>query len=175
MSILPDSRYEKIHTGSAIEVQRLQAILEENSIPSIIRNDNESAKLAGYALASLDQSRLLVDKEHLVRAKHLVSSTLEDFDHNRISDEDLENLSQEKPVPEKVIEEKISPAPAAPKPSKGLLLFYVGYLFYAAWRLYPMITGAEEFSIWRILITGGLSVYCIYMLVNYFNSKKAPA
>lgn len=172
MSILPDSRYEKIHTGSAIEIQRLQSILEENGIPAIIRNDNESAKLAGYALASPDSSRILVDKEYVVKAKHLIATALDDFEHNRISDEDLENLAQEKPVHEKVITKNTNLKPKAPKPSKGLLLFYVAYLVYAGWRFYPMIIGSEEFSPWRLLITGGLSLYCIFKLVTFFKTTS---
>lgn len=176
MAILPDSRYEKIHTGSAIEIQRLQAILEEKGIPVIIRNDNESAKLAGYALASPDSSRILVDKDYLVKAKHLVASALNDFDQNRIPDQELEQLAQQKPVHEKLVSTNTNlKKPKAPKPPNGLLLFYVAYLVYAGWRFYPMIIGTEEFSIWRVGITGALSLYCIYKLVSYYNTVKSDA
>lgn len=170
MSLLPNSRYEKVHTGSAIEVQRLQSILEENSIQTIVRNDNESAKLAGYALASLDSSRILVDKEDVVKAKHLIATTLKQFDQHRIPDEDLDNLAQQRPIHEKVIRTNTNLKPKAPKTSKGLLLFYVVYLVYAGWRLYPILLGNEEFSIWRVLITGGLSTYCIYKLATFSRS-----
>lgn len=172
MSILPDSRYEKIHTGSAIEIQRLQSILEEHGILAIIRNDNESARLAGYALASPDSSRILVDKGDVVKAKHLIATALDDFDHNKIPDKDLENLSQEKPVHEKVITKNTNLKPKPPQPSKGLLLFYVVYLVYAGWRFYPMITGSEDLSPWRLLITGGLSLYCIFKLITFFRSTS---
>lgn len=172
MSILPDSRYEKIHTGSAIETQRLKSILEENNIPSILRDDNESAKLAGYALGSPNQTRLLVDKEHLVRAKHLVASTLEDFDHNRISDSDLDTLAQQKPVHEKVITKNTRLHPKAPKMSKGFLLFYFAYIPYAIWRLYPMITGAEELNWLRIAVSGGLGIFCVYRIAKYFTPSS---
>lgn len=171
MPILPDSRYEKIHTGSAIEVQRLQSILEENGIPAIIRNDNESAKLAGYALASPDSSRILVDKEYIVKAKHLIATTIDDIENHRIPDEDLDTLAQQKPIHEEVITKNIDLKPEPPQPSKGLLLFYIAYLVYAGWRFYPMIVGTEEISIWRIVITGGLSIYCIFKLITFFKTR----
>ena len=172
MSILPDSRYEKIHTGSAIETKRLQIILEEKGIPSILRDDNESAKLAGYALGSPDQSRLLVDKEHLVKAKHIVAATLEDFKTNALTDDELNSLSQEesqstpiKPINRNTTEKK------KPGVSPGRLIFYVLFLLYSLWRLSPLLKG-EELPILRIIISGALSIFCIYMLISYFTNKK---
>ncbi|MFT6601407.1 MAG: hypothetical protein ACJAZZ_000538 [Dokdonia donghaensis] len=172
MSILPDSRYEKIHTGSAIETKRLQIILEEKGIPSILRDDNESAKLAGYALGSPDQSRLLVDKEHLVKAKHIVAATLEDFKTNALTDDELNSLSQEesqstpiKTITRNTIEKK------KPGVSPGRLIFYVLFLLYSLWRLSPLLKG-EELPILRIIISGALSIFCIYMLISYFTNKK---
>ena len=175
MSILHDSRYEKIHTGSTIEVQRLQSILEENDIPSILRDDNESAKLGGYALASPDQTRLLVDKKHVVRAKRLVEVAQEQAEVDKIPDEELELLARDRPVHEKVIRTNTDLKPDPPRISKGMLLFYAGYLVYAAFRLYPIATGEAEFSTFRVIITGGLSIFCIYQLVMYFTKQRKPA
>lgn len=172
MSILPDSRYEKIHTGSAIETKRLQIILEEQGIPSILRDDNESAKLAGYALATPDQSRLLVDKEHLVKAKHIVTAALEDFEANALTDDELTALSQEEPqsTPIKTITRNTTEK-KKPGVSPGRLIFYVLFLLYSLWRLSPLLRG-EELPILRIIISGALSILCIYMLISYFTNKK---
>ncbi|WP_375251811.1 putative signal transducing protein [Dokdonia donghaensis] len=172
MSILPDSRYEKIHTGSAIETKRLQIILEEKGIPSILRDDNESAKLAGYALGSPDQSRLLVDKEHLVKAKHIVAATLEDFKTNALTDDELNSLSQEESqsTPIKTITRNTTEK-KKPGVSPGRLIFYVLFLLYSLWRLSPLLKG-EELPILRIIISGALSIFCIYMLISYFTNKK---
>ncbi|MFC4690800.1 putative signal transducing protein [Dokdonia genika] len=172
MSILPDSRYEKIHTGSAIETKRLQIILEEKGIPSILRDDNESAKLAGYALGSPDQSRLLVDKEHLVKAKHIVAATLEDFKTNALTDDELNSLSQEESqsTPIKTINRNTTEK-KKPGVSPGRLIFYVLFLLYSLWRLSPLLKG-EELPMLRIIISGALSIFCIYMLISYFTNKK---
>jgi hypothetical protein len=172
MSILPDSRYEKIHTGSAIETKRLQIILEEKGIPSILRDDNESAKLAGYALGSPDQSRLLVDKEHLVKAKHIVAATLEDFKTNALTDDELNSLSQEESqsTPIKTITRNTTEK-KKPGVSPGRLIFYVLFLLYSLWRLSPLLKG-EELPILRIIISGALSIFCVYMLISYFTNKK---
>ncbi|WP_299148952.1 DUF2007 domain-containing protein [uncultured Dokdonia sp.] len=172
MSILPDSRYEKIHTGSAIETKRLQIILEEQGIPSILRDDNESAKLAGYALGSPDQSRLLVDKEHLVKAKHVVAATLEDFKTNALTDDELNSLSQEESQSEplKTIS-KSTTEKKKPGVSPGRLIFYVLFLLYSLWRLSPLLRG-EELPLLRIIISGALSIFCIYMTISYFTNKK---
>ncbi|WP_396596422.1 putative signal transducing protein [Dokdonia sp. R86516] len=172
MSILPDSRYEKIHTGSIIEIKRLQTILEEKDIPSIVRDDNESAKLAGYALGSPDQSRLLVDKEYLVKAKHIVEIALEDFSNNALSDEELSNLSQQE-APKATINRITRPAPEKKKPelSSGRILLYVFFLGLSIWRLLPLLQG-EDLPTFRIIISGGLIVFCSYMLITHFMNKS---
>ena len=168
MGILTDSSYEKIHTGSAIEIQHLQAALEHNNIKCIVRDDNESAKLAGYALAS-DQTRLLVLKEDVIRAKHIVSTTLEQFDQHKITDSELEELSQntkEKPK----ITYTTRPAKANEKPpkiSKARALFYVAFICLSSWRLSPLLYG-EELSITRIIISSGFLVFSIVMLIKFF-------
>ncbi len=172
MNILPDSRYERVHTGSAIEIKRLQLLLEEKDIPSIVRDDNESAKLGGYALGSPDQTRLLVHKDYLVTAKHIIQNALNSFEDNPIADESLERLSQEDS--QKAIINKITrPKDEKKRPeiSTGRLLFYVLFLGYSLWRLSPLLSG-EELPLWRIVVSGALSIFCIYMLVNYFLTRN---
>ncbi len=168
MSILTDSSYEKIHTGSAIEIQHLQAALEHNNIKCIIRDDNESAKLAGYAVAT-DQTRLLVLKEDVIRAKHIVSSTIAEFDQHKITDKALEELSQSTKEEPKITY-STRPSKASEKPpkiSKGRALFYGVFICYASWRLSPLLSGGEVPPL-RIIISGGLLVFSIVMLIKFF-------
>lgn len=172
MSILPESNYEKIHTGSAIETQRLQAILEERGIPSILRNDNESATLGGYALGSPDNSRLLVQKEYVIKAKHIVTASLQEFESNQISEDELNNLSQEaaqKPIINTITRKQ--EVQKKPEITSGFMLLYVLFLGYSLWRLSPLLQG-EEVPIYRIIISGGLSIFCIYRIATYFKNKR---
>ncbi|TVZ51036.1 putative signal transducing protein [Dokdonia sp. Hel_I_53] len=169
MSILSDSQYEKIHTGSAIETKRLQSILEEHEISSIVRDDNESAKLGGYALGSPDNTRLLVGKQDIIKAKRIVASTLQDFENNAISASELENLAQNtKAEPKITYTSKKASAPSeAKKISKGLAFFYFSFIAYSLWRLYPLLEG-EELPMWRIAISGALIIFCLYRLIEFF-------
>ncbi len=55
----------KLFTGTSILVNRLAQLLEEQNIPSIIRNDEESGRLAGFGTFG-DSVELLIfesDKE----------------------------------------------------------------------------------------------------------------
>ncbi len=169
MSILSDSQYEKIHTGSTIETKRLQTILEEHKISSIVRDDNESAKLGGYALGTLDNTRLLVAKDDVIKAKRLVASSLEDFDTNAISETALEDLAQRTEVePETQYPTRsATEAKKAPEVSKGLALFYGSFIIFSLWRLSPLLDG-EELPMWRIVISAGLIIFCAYRLVQFF-------
>lgn len=40
----------KIYTGSAITINRLAQLLEDQKIPSIIKNNQESGRLAGFGI-----------------------------------------------------------------------------------------------------------------------------
>ena len=42
----------KILTGSALDVRRIASFLEENDIPSLIRDNVESARVAGFGIPS---------------------------------------------------------------------------------------------------------------------------
>lgn len=169
MNILPDSNYEKIHTGSAIETQRLKTILEEKNIFGIVHNDTESAKLGGFAMATPDQSRLLVKKEDVIRAKHFVTNALKDFEQNQISNEELGQLAQnskEEPVIKHTTRQAKEPE-KKPEISKGRALFYGLFIVYSVWRLSPLLRG-EEVSTLRIIISSGLILFSISMLIRFF-------
>ena len=55
---------------NVVEIQRVKALLEENGIFPIIKDEGESARLAGFGSASLMQ-QLWVAKSDLEKAKSL--------------------------------------------------------------------------------------------------------
>lgn len=69
--------YVKIWTDSAIVVNRVVQVLEEEGIPSRIRDHVESARLAGFGVTP-DDVELHVLKKDIMQAKKIVSSFFED-------------------------------------------------------------------------------------------------
>ena len=60
------SKHIKIFVGSLIEIQRLQIDLDENEIPSMVRNNFESGLRSGFYGGSPSQVELFIydeDKE----------------------------------------------------------------------------------------------------------------
>jgi hypothetical protein len=60
-----------LYTGSLIDVQRLKGLLEENNIFPIIKDENESARLAGFGAPSMMQ-QLWVPSSEVKKAKALL-------------------------------------------------------------------------------------------------------
>lgn len=67
---MPDS-FSLLYTGSLVDVQRLKAILEENDIFPIIKDENESARLAGFGAPTMMQ-QLWVPVSEVEKAKTLL-------------------------------------------------------------------------------------------------------
>lgn len=65
------SNHLRLLTSSAITINRLVALLEEQGIPSVIRNNVESARLAGFGSAQNDVD-LLVEESDFMQAKEIV-------------------------------------------------------------------------------------------------------
>lgn len=63
--------FSLLYTGSVIDVQCLKALLEENDIFPIIKDETESARLAGFAAPSMMQ-QLWVPASELEKAKTLL-------------------------------------------------------------------------------------------------------
>jgi len=59
-----DSNHISLHTASFIEIQRLQLDLNDAEIPFLVKNNGESARLAGFASFG-DHVELLVSKDDL--------------------------------------------------------------------------------------------------------------
>ena len=60
-----------LFSGSVVEVQRLKSLLEEHDIFPIIKDENESARLAGFGAATMMQ-QVLVPTSSLEKAKSLL-------------------------------------------------------------------------------------------------------
>ncbi len=60
-----------LYSGSIVDVQRVKALLEEKNIYPIIKDENESARLAGFGAPSMMQQLLVLDSE-VEKAKSLL-------------------------------------------------------------------------------------------------------
>jgi len=63
--------YIKVFTESQILVHRLQDLLNEKEIHSRVRNDGESARLAGFGVPS-NSSQLFILKKDFEKAKPII-------------------------------------------------------------------------------------------------------
>lgn len=62
-----------LYTGSFIEIQRLQLDLNDAEIPFIIKNNNESAKLAGFGSLS-DAVEIYIYENDLESATNILNT-----------------------------------------------------------------------------------------------------
>jgi hypothetical protein len=69
------SKHVKLFTGSLIEIQRLQLDLNDNEIPSMVKNNFQSGLRAGFYGGSPLQVQLFVYEEDLEKAQVI----LDDF------------------------------------------------------------------------------------------------
>jgi len=64
-----EKSYKRVYTGSETNIQYLQELFEEAGIPSRVRNDFESGRLAGFG-ATPNQAQLFVlekDKDEALK------------------------------------------------------------------------------------------------------------
>ena len=73
------SNHISIYRSSVIFIHGLALYLEENGISSIIKDSNESARLAGFAVPQ-DSVELQVLESDVERAQKLIASFNEDAD-----------------------------------------------------------------------------------------------
>jgi hypothetical protein len=66
------SKHIRLFTGSFIAVQRLQLDLNDAEIPFLIKNNNESARMAGFGALS-DNVELFIYEEDLDRATEIIN------------------------------------------------------------------------------------------------------
>jgi len=60
-----------LFTGSLVDVQRIKGVLEENHIFPILKDESESARLAGFGMTTMLQ-QLWVPVSELEKAKTLL-------------------------------------------------------------------------------------------------------
>lgn len=78
----PDENYEHVYTGSEVNVQYLQELLNQKGISSRIRNDFDSGLRAGFGGGLPGQVQLFAVKSHLEEASKIARSTFpQDFEN----------------------------------------------------------------------------------------------
>ncbi|WP_299682154.1 DUF2007 domain-containing protein [uncultured Dokdonia sp.] len=170
MNILPKSQYEQIFYGSQITTQHIKLVLEEAGISSVVRDDGESALRGGYGAAHTGDVKLFVDKKDVLKAKHLVTSTIEKLETQNISDEDLEKLSQQKD-PVIPIRKATTQKKETYRRSPFNLFINVGLIILSIWRLSPLLKG-ETLSTLRIVVSTGILLFCSWAVIQHFTPKK---
>lgn len=169
MKILPDSNYEKIYTGSSIKATYLKTLLEDAGISPIIRDDQESARSSGFGMDYANGVKMLVHKEHLVKAKHIVDKALDDNgDIIAISEETLEKQALGE-KPNILTRTKKGSNDQKPRRSPFNLLINVALIIYSLWRLSPLLEGGELSTI-RIILSSGIIIFCSWALISHFRN-----
>lgn len=67
-----DSNYTRIFIGNTIAAKRISNQLEEMGINPIIKNEAESARLAGFAPSMLNETEIYVHNDELEKAKKVI-------------------------------------------------------------------------------------------------------
>jgi hypothetical protein len=73
------NEHVKILTDSAIVINRIVQLLEEQGIPTIVKDQAESARLAGYG-TFLNDAELYVKKADFKRAEIIIQSFFQNSD-----------------------------------------------------------------------------------------------
>lgn len=74
--MFPESEYERVYTGSLINVQFLQTILQDKGINSITRDDMKSGMMAGFGGGIPDHIQLFVKKTDVENALPIIKQSL---------------------------------------------------------------------------------------------------
>ena len=74
--MFPESDYERIYTGSLINIQYIQTLLEESGIHSITRDDMTSGMLAGFGGGVPNHIQLFVKKQDIDTALPIIEKSL---------------------------------------------------------------------------------------------------
>ena len=74
------SKHLKFFVGSLIEIQRLQIDLDDNAIPSMIRNNFQSGLRSGFYGGSPSQVELFIYEEDLAKATPILDNFKKEMD-----------------------------------------------------------------------------------------------
>ena len=83
-----DNNFKRVYTGSEVNVQYLQELLEKEGIASRVRNDFDSGLRAGFGGGMPGQVLLFADTDHYEKARKIVRATFpEENEKNQKSEE----------------------------------------------------------------------------------------
>lgn len=68
------SKHIRFFTGSLIEIQRLQLDLDDNEIPSMVKNNFQSGLRSGFYGGSPSQVELFIYEEDLEKAREILEN-----------------------------------------------------------------------------------------------------
>jgi hypothetical protein len=74
-----ESNYSKLYAGSFIVVQLITQNLEKQGITPIVKDETESARLAGFGTPTYGFQELYVHSSEKSKAEEIVASTLAEF------------------------------------------------------------------------------------------------
>lgn len=70
-----EEEYKRVYTGSEVNVQHLQNLLEEQNIPTRVRNDFDSGLRAGFGGGLPGQVLLFAKTDHYEKALKITQET----------------------------------------------------------------------------------------------------
>lgn len=68
-----DSNYTRIFVGNRIEAQSITVKLKEKGITAVVKDEGESARLAGFASSLLNEAEVYVHNDELAQAKQTLA------------------------------------------------------------------------------------------------------
>ena len=74
-----ESNYSKLYAGSFIVVQLITQNLEKEGIAPIIKDETESARLAGFGTPAYGFQELYVHTSEEKKAEAIIANTLKEF------------------------------------------------------------------------------------------------
>ncbi len=77
---MSSSNYTKLFTGDSFLVQRIVTELETLNITPIIKDETESARLAGFGVSIYGEKDIYVNNDELDKAKSLLKNILSALD-----------------------------------------------------------------------------------------------
>ncbi len=74
-----DSNYKKIFSGNIFKTQQVTAKLQEIGIEAIVKDESESARLAGFAANDLAVKEIYVHQDEITKATEVLNDVMKDM------------------------------------------------------------------------------------------------
>ena len=71
-----DSKYKKVFSGNSIKAHRVEVTLKDNNIEPILKDESESARLAGFGAPLSDIIQIFVHEDEEVKALELITQLI---------------------------------------------------------------------------------------------------